>query len=75
MQVYGRLELSEICDLLASFTSKYTRMISFGKSESEEFLHIKSEIERMQSEINMRNLRSSYSRSEEFVNGLTRAIV
>ncbi len=74
MQVYDRLELSEICDLLASFTAKYTHMISFGKSESEEFLHIKSEIEKMQSEINMRNLRS-YSRSEEFANDLTRTSV
>ena len=74
MQVYGRLELSEICDLLASFTSKYTRMISFGKSESEEFLHIKSEIAKMQSEIKLRNLRF-YSRNEELANDLTRAIV
>ncbi len=72
MQVYSGLELSEICDLLASLTAKYTRMISFGKSECEEFLHIKAEIEKLQDEIKMRN-RRAHSRRDEFVNDLKHA--
>jgi hypothetical protein len=54
MSEFSSLELSEVYDLLAAYTTTYTKLISLSTTPSAEFLHTKEIIERLQQEIQQR---------------------
>jgi hypothetical protein len=51
---FGILALSEVYDLLASYTKTYTKMLTLIKPPSPEFLYTKEIIQRLQQEIQTR---------------------
>ena len=73
MQDLNRLEQSEIYDLLAAHTLKYTKMLLTGMVSKEEFSHTKEMIEKIQLEIEFRNLKDE-SVADGYPEGLTPAI-
>lgn len=73
MQDLNKLELPEIYDLLAAHTVKYTKMLATGMVSKEEFSSTKEMIEKLQLEIEFRNLNDSTG-ADGYLEGLTPAI-
>ena len=73
MQDLKELEHSEIYDLLAAHTMKYTKMLLTGMASIEEFSHTKEMIEKLQLEIEFRNLKDE-SGADGYPEGLTPSI-
>ncbi len=66
------LELSDLYDLLAAYTTKNNKR-SRGKRNSKDFLQSKEMIKKLQSEIQLRNLKADVNR-EGFIDGQTKAV-
>lgn len=64
MSEFGVLELSEVFDLLAAYTTTYTKMLALNLPPSPEFIYTKEIIERLQKEIQTRTANSVMKRDE-----------
>jgi len=70
---FSILALSEVYDLLAAYTKTYTKMLTLNTPPSPEFVYTKEIIQRLQYEIQTRNINSEIE-SDRFSEGLTSAI-
>ena len=73
MQYLKTLEPFELYDLLAAHTSKYTKMLSTGIFNDEDFSHTREMIEKIQAEIHARDPKVN-NESDGFLDGLSPAV-
>jgi hypothetical protein len=73
MSDYNNLELSDLYDLLAACTVKYTKMLSIGATNQEEFNSCKEMIDKLQILIESRQLNDDFE-PDIYLDGLTPAI-
>ena len=64
MSEFSVLKLYDVCDLLAAYTTTYTKMLTLNLAPSIEFFYIKEIIERLQQEIHARTLNSEIKPDE-----------
>jgi hypothetical protein len=70
MPDFSCLELTDLYDLLAAITLKYTKMLSVGATNEEGFISCKDLIEQLQKTIESRQL-DNHSKVEGYMDGLT----
>ncbi len=70
---FSVLELSEVFDLLAAYTTTYTKMLGLNLPPTPEFLYTKEIIERLQQEIQTRTANIDV-RNDELSDGLVPVI-
>ena len=73
MSEFNVLELSEVFDLLAAYTTTYTKMLALNLPPSPEFVYTKEIIERLQQEIQTRTANPEM-KSDKSNDGLIPAI-
>jgi hypothetical protein len=73
MSEFNVLDLSELYDLLAAYTTTYTKMLALNLPPSPEYLYTKEIIERLQLEIQTRTSNIEVKK-DELSDGLMPAI-
>jgi hypothetical protein len=73
MQYLKTLEPFELYDLLAAHTSKYTKMLSTGIFNDEDFSHTREMIEKIQAEIQTRDPKAN-NETDGFLDGQSTAV-
>ncbi len=73
MSEFSVLELSEVFDLLAAYTTTYTKMLALNLPPTPEFIYTKEIIKRLQQEIQTRTANTEINR-DELNDGLMPAI-
>ena len=73
MPNFSSLDLTEMYDLLAIYTKIYTKMLSLNLPPTEQFLHTKSVLDKLQVEIQSRT-ENTGTESEGFKDGQVPAI-
>lgn len=73
MSEFSVLDLSEVYDLLAAYTTTYTKMLVLNLPPSPEFVYTKEIIERLQQEIQIRTANIEI-KNDELSDGLRPAI-